>query len=101
MKAELVVIMNNKLKLLTVEADRTKRGIIGAQVCCGMLKYAQLSYPQISIRLSERMCEQSEESGIFHFFKTASWCSQLTQENQLIILTRPNTFASQTSRSTF
>lgn len=36
-KAELVVIMNNKLKLLTVEADRTKRGIIGAQVCCRML----------------------------------------------------------------
>lgn len=49
MKVELVVIMNNKFKLLTVEADRTKRGIIGAQVCRGLLKYAQLSYPQISI----------------------------------------------------
>lgn len=48
-KAEPVVIMNNKLKLLPVEADRTKVGIIGAQVCCGMLKYAQLSYPQISV----------------------------------------------------
>lgn len=49
MKAEPVVIMNNKPKLLTVEADRTKRGIIGVQVCCRMLKYAQLSYPQISV----------------------------------------------------
>lgn len=49
MKAEPVLIMNNKLGLLTAEADRTKRGIIGTQVCCGMLKYAQLSYPQISI----------------------------------------------------
>lgn len=28
-----------------------------------MLRYAQLSYPQISIWLSECMCEQSEESG--------------------------------------
>lgn len=49
MKAEPVLIMDNKLELLTFEADGTKRGIIGAQVCCGMLKYAQLSYPQISI----------------------------------------------------
>lgn len=51
--------MNNKLKLLPVKADRTKMGIIGAQVCHGMLKYAQLSYPQISVSLSGCMCEVS------------------------------------------
>lgn len=45
MKAEPVVTMSNKLKLLTVEADRTRKGIIGAQVCCCMLECAQLSYP--------------------------------------------------------
>lgn len=33
-KAEQVVIMNNKLKHLPVEADRTKVGIIGATVYC-------------------------------------------------------------------
>lgn len=49
MKAEPVLIMNNKLEILKVEADRTKRGIIGSQVCFFILKYAQLSYPQISI----------------------------------------------------
>lgn len=35
-KAEQVVVMNNKLKHLPVEADRTKVGIIGAQAYCSM-----------------------------------------------------------------
>lgn len=46
---EPAVIMNNKLKLLAAGADRRKVRIIGAQVCCGTLEYAQLSYPQISV----------------------------------------------------
>ncbi len=62
-KAKPVVIMNNKLKPLTADSDMTKKGIIGAQVCCAMLKYAQLSHPQISMQLSECVCEQSEHSG--------------------------------------
>lgn len=56
MKAEPVVIMNDKLKLLTAEADRTKRGNNWSP---SMLWCAQLSYPQISIWLSECMWEQS------------------------------------------
>lgn len=41
------VLMNNKLKLLAAGADRTKVGLIGAGLCCRVLQYAQLSYPQI------------------------------------------------------